>query len=447
MRNLLRCRRGTVGFATVIALAPLIGVVALGGEAASWYVTKQHAQNAADAAAYSGALYVACTLGSSCKDTQTAVYRGKEFAAQNGFCNAGDTVYPGSVCPTTTSQSVAINRGAYSAGKWTTSATGNAVQAIVSQTQPAYLASALGLTTVQIGATAIAQVTTTPPPSCVSNCGCMLQTDTNPVGGIGLNMSNGVTVKLNTCGATVDATGKSALSVTGGAQLTAPSVSVAGGASLNNGGQINSKTSCSTNCSSNNGADVADPYANVPTPTSPGNAIALPSQNWGNYTLSPGVWTGNVNLSNGSTYTMLPGVYFVNGGNFTIGSATVTGAGVTIVVTSGTASIANGANVTITAPTTGATAGIAFFGSRSATESNVNSFAGGVTMKITGALYFPTQSLSFSNGVTTTGGSPCTQIIAGSISIVGGTTLNSTACPAGVLQVGGQATTSVVLIQ
>ena len=61
MHNLLRCRRGSAAFATVVALVPLIGVVALGGEAGSWYVTKQHAQNAADAAAYSGALRVACS--------------------------------------------------------------------------------------------------------------------------------------------------------------------------------------------------------------------------------------------------------------------------------------------------------------------------------------------------------------------------------------------------
>ena len=56
MHNLLRCRRGSVAFATVVALVPLIGVVALGAEAGSWYVTKQHAQNAADAAAYLGRL-------------------------------------------------------------------------------------------------------------------------------------------------------------------------------------------------------------------------------------------------------------------------------------------------------------------------------------------------------------------------------------------------------
>ena len=67
MRNLLHCRRGSVAFATVVALVPLIGVVALGAEAGSWYVTKQHAQNAADAAAYSGGLRLACsTLAAPC---------------------------------------------------------------------------------------------------------------------------------------------------------------------------------------------------------------------------------------------------------------------------------------------------------------------------------------------------------------------------------------------
>src|SRR5260221_5790830 len=67
MRNLLRSRRGSVAFATVIALVPLIGVVALGAEAGSWYVTHKHAQNAADSAAFSGALRLSCTMaGAAC---------------------------------------------------------------------------------------------------------------------------------------------------------------------------------------------------------------------------------------------------------------------------------------------------------------------------------------------------------------------------------------------
>ena len=120
MRNLLHSRRGSAAFATVIALVPLIGVVALGGEAGSWYVTKQHAQNAADAAAYSGGLRLACELAgsvlqrySNCSDSGLS---------RQGIClskrilQRGDsTAYPGRACsatlPAGTSQSVAIDIG------------------------------------------------------------------------------------------------------------------------------------------------------------------------------------------------------------------------------------------------------------------------------------------------------------------------------------------------
>jgi Flp pilus assembly protein TadG len=172
MRDLLRCRRGSAAFATIIALVPLIGVVALGAEAGSWYVTRQHAQNAADTAAYSGALRLACTIsGGSCDNTQTVDYRGKQFAAQNTFCTKNDstapddtTAYPGRQCaaslPARTSQLVTIEIGDYNAGTFTTppASSGNAVRATVSQTQPGYLAAVLNLTTVTIPARAIALV-------------------------------------------------------------------------------------------------------------------------------------------------------------------------------------------------------------------------------------------------------------------------------------------------
>src|SRR6266446_573092 len=155
MRNLLRCRRGSVAFATVIALVPLIGVVALGAEAGSWYVTKQNAQNAADAAAYSGALRVACSIPGKCDQAQDYVYRGRQFAARNAFCNAGDPSYPGSNCatplPAGTTQSVQIDQP-----------TSDRVRAIVSQHQPGYLSRVLGLFPggLDIRAQAIAQVQT-----------------------------------------------------------------------------------------------------------------------------------------------------------------------------------------------------------------------------------------------------------------------------------------------
>ena len=157
MRNLLRCRRGSAAFATVVALVPLIGVVALGGEAGSWYVTKQHAQNAADAAAYSGGLKLACDNVAPCTDTQSVDYRGKQFAAQNAFCNAGDTSYPGSRCatslPTGISQTVQMN----TLTAWN-GVPGNFVQATVQPATAGLPGHILGFPTVNIAAQAIAKV-------------------------------------------------------------------------------------------------------------------------------------------------------------------------------------------------------------------------------------------------------------------------------------------------
>src|SRR6516165_9356112 len=157
MRNLLRCRRGSAAFATVIAMVPLIGAVALGAEAGSWYVTKQRAQNAADAAAYAGALVLACSLAPPCTDTNTVDYRGKEFAAQNAFCNAGDTSYPGATCPATLPSGTTQTVQVATLTSWNGTG-GDFVQATVSQQQRAQLAAVLGFSTVTIPATAVASV-------------------------------------------------------------------------------------------------------------------------------------------------------------------------------------------------------------------------------------------------------------------------------------------------
>ena len=218
MRNLVRCRRGSVAFATVVALVPLIGVVSLGAEAGSWYVTRQRAQNAADAAAYSGGLRLECSIaaqtGVACIDTNSVDYRGKEFAAQNGFCNTGDAAYPGSRCATLAtgiSQTVQIA----SLTSWNGNS-GNFVQATVSQQQPAYLAALLGLTTVNVGATAVAQVNQLSKPPCVL-------TLKDPI-----TFQGSPTVSSSTCGIASDSTALNSIGFKGnnGIQINAPSYTV-----------------------------------------------------------------------------------------------------------------------------------------------------------------------------------------------------------------------------
>jgi hypothetical protein len=143
---------------------------------------------------------------------------------------------------------------------------------------------------------------------------------------------------------------------------------------------------------------------------------------------------------------MAAGVYFVNGGSFTVGGgATVTGTNVTIVLTGtsgnyATANMANGATVTLSAPPSGAmTAGIVFFGDRNAPASNQNNFAGGATLNITGAFYFPSQQVIFSNGVVSNS-SVCTQLIAGTIQFQGGATFSNNCTGTGARAIGGATT-------
>jgi hypothetical protein len=119
---------------------------------------------------------------------------------------------------------------------------------------------------------------------------------------------------------------------------------------------------------------MSDPYASVVMPTYSGCADGTnKSYGTGTWTLSPGVYCNGVSFTNAAIVTMNPGVYFLNQGSFNVGGAVqLTGTGVTIVLTSSTGSnyatftIGNGATVTLSAPTSGATAGIVFFGDRNA---------------------------------------------------------------------------------
>jgi hypothetical protein len=137
---------------------------------------------------------------------------------------------------------------------------------------------------------------------------------------------------------------------------------------------------------------------------------------------------------------MNPGVYIINGGSFNIGgNVQLTGTGVTIVLTGSgsnyaTATIGNGANVTLSAPTTGATAGMVFFGDPKGPTTNTESFEGGASEKLTGALYFPHQTVAYSNGTTTP--TTCTQLIGWHLQFKGGASFNSNCANAGTKGIG-----------
>ncbi|MGY3508521.1 TadG family pilus assembly protein [Bradyrhizobium lupini] len=420
MRHLLHSQRGSVAFATVIALVPLIGVVALGAEAGSWYVTRQHAQNAADSAAYSGALRLSCTMAGAACETQSVDYRGKEFAAQNGFCNYSPndaTAYPGRNCPTSlptrTSRVVQIDIGNYNAGTFTTpvAGTGNAVRARVSQQQPAYLAAVLGLTTVNIPAQAIAMVQQ-PSKACVLALGP--DSDALKLAG---NLSN-------------NGTGCALMSDTNVKLASTPTFTGSGWA-------VYGVRGCTPSGSCSN---VSVPHNYFMTYAS--NPLAkLDTQAFNSWsgkttkqtcsgTLVPNNSTnlyGDLTCTNGNAVNFSQGTYFFYNATIKITGGTVTGTNVNIVLLGNSSLSINGGTVNLSANLSNATYpdlnGV-LIDDQSSSAVKIN---GGGTVALGGAIYFPKADVTW-NGTTASANTTCSQVIAKTIDMSGGGYLSTQGC-------------------
>lgn len=178
-----------------------------------------------------------------------------------------------------------------------------------------------------------------------------------------------------------------------------------------------------------------DPYATLANPSPSSCSPQLSVGPNATATLSPGCYRG---IDIKGTATLSPGVYYVDGGSFSAGSqATITGDGVTIVLTSSTAatspsSIATlnmngGATIQLTAPTAGTYKGVLFYQDRRAQDSGANTVNGNAGSKLQGAFYFPSQELDFSgtSGMTT----DCLQLVALRLTFLGNTNV-SNQCPA-----------------
>ena len=100
LRRLFTDRRGATAVLFGISATVVIGMVGLGTEGGTWYLTKRDAQNAADTAAYAGATrlafaqgQLAAALGSAQSQARTAA---TETSTRNGFTSgqASTTVTP-----------------------------------------------------------------------------------------------------------------------------------------------------------------------------------------------------------------------------------------------------------------------------------------------------------------------------------------------------------------
>jgi Flp pilus assembly protein TadG len=388
----------------------LLGFVGLAVDVESLFHAKRQAQAAADAAAMAAAeeSYVSTSA------EQTAA---NQIAALNGF----------NVTPT-------INQVPTS-GNYTTATSGKYLEVIVSAPIKTFFAPLVTHTsTMTVSGRAVAAAGQTSP-----TCVCLEGTS-----GTDLNLSNDAKLTPTGCGTTVDSSSSSAVTIVGGSTLGGLSIGSIStnwdtSSNVNNGGSISSGTKVvegiSTKCS--------PPLPTVPTYTA-SSCTADPLTHYGNggssYSIGPGstystTQTGGVVCynsltvgSNNDSVNLNAGIYVINNGelHFESGAnnASNTGGDGVFFYLVGTASLVidNGANVNLTAPSSGTYAGILVF--QDSADTSAMSIQGGSNVSFNGAIYAPAANVTLGNG---SGTSIDADLVANTLTMNGGGTLNATA--------------------
>lgn len=246
---------------------------------------------------------------------------------------------------------------------------------------------------------------------------------------VGVTMQGNASVNMG-CGIITNSKATSAVSAGGSSVVVATPVAAVGG--LQSSSNFVSPTTLQP-------YHVAqpDPFASLPDPVLPNCSNKQTVQpNDPATTIQPGCYRG---MDLKGTVTLAAGVYYIEGSSFSVGSqATVIGTDVTIILTSNTAatnpsSIATidmngGANVQLTAPTSGTYAGVLFYQDRRAQDSGTNKINGNSSSKFQGAIYMPQQEVMFSgtSGMNTN----CLQIVSRRVVFTGNNDINNQ-CPSG----------------
>lgn len=402
IRALWNAHRGTVAIVFGLCAATLCGIGGLAVDVSYWQTKQVSMQGAADMAALSA------EIANDLRNGDAIATEAKGIAANMGYVDGSNNV------------TVTVNQPPQS-GNYTGNS--NAIEVIVSQPQPRFLASMFMGSNPTVSARSVAV------PG--SGDACLIALDTgNPpndtgivgAGNGGLNVSGGGTMSLQKCDVYVNATNSSSIDMTGGGTLKADYITTDGG--------VSGTVTANDQLTKNNANPTPDPYSttrSIPawsmtgcdTTTNVSGSISNPS----------GVKVYCSGISIGSTATFAPGVYIITG--TMQATATINGTGVTFVLSSktssdiGTFKMLSGTTINVSAPTSGTTAGIAFWAD-GALPHEADNFAAGSISNITGAVYLPSHLVNYSGSAQAS--STCFQLVADEISISGAANFTHTNC-------------------
>lgn len=435
MTKLLRDGRGNALIIAGAALPLIIGAAGLATDTVQWALWKRQLQRAADSAALAG-VYAEAQSGAvgACSN-----YTSSTYVQPVGWdVKRNNKAWPTTTCtvqnPPTTGSYTADNK---------------AVKVTLSVQQILPFSGFFVSTAPTITAAATATLQDTG-----SYCLVALKNTTDP----GITVGGSSLVNLG-CGAISNSTSQTgAISSNGNAYtFTASPVAAVGGlpSDLASHGASNLQP---------NHIAEPDPFAGKYPTTVPSG---MPCTNFQShtYTVNNG---GNSNNGNGGggtphlsvgcysqfnpsgsgTYVMDPGTYYLDSTDFSPGgSVTLTGSGVTIILTGtnpGSISISGNQTLQLSAPTSGTYSKMLFIQASNATTDNLNKINGNAGSYFDGGMYFPNGTAQFngSSGSMT----QCAMVVADVVVFTGNTNLqNSLTRPDGTACTANQTVTAKIV--
>ncbi len=360
-------RRGAIAILFALLLPALMALMGFAVDVGFFYVEQQRLQVAADAAAIGAALLLP-------NQPTTAQLQAAALQAANDATG-------GSLIGTL-------------ATPITVAATSSALTVTLASQSHGFFAPALQVMAPTLQAKATAGTK--------SSSACVLALAT--AGGTGIQVDNMGRITATNCGIFSDSSASNSIYLNSGT-ISGQSVGAVGTVSLSNSGS----NTLSPNPAVSGASAKANPFAGM-TALTPGSC-SYPSGTsftaWQStpyhFTQSQNVFCGDTTIGgNGTTDIFDPGVYYVVNGNLTFNNASVNSVqGVTFVLTGSAPGAFSWTNYSgtfqMSAPTSGATAGILVWQTCGSGSVGTNEFAGGSTMQISGAFYAPCGTLELSN--------------------------------------------------
>jgi Flp pilus assembly protein TadG len=453
LRFFLRDRRGATAVIIAVTLLPLFAFAGLGVDVGIWYTVKRQAQSATDVAALSGAMELAAGKGVAGGPATTDIQNLAKYGAMNNLsANAATSLTVATGCTAPSANQICVNNPPSFPGS-TFTGDSNFVEAILAQPGVSIFSGLVGYTNAPI-------VRTRAVAGLKAFASCMLALNTT---GKDLTNSGNANLTLNNCSFISDSTSNDSIRFNGGVTMTAAAISTAGGDVINGNSNLISPPITT------NAPAVSDPYAGQITYSLTG--LLNKGCSSGGATLQPGLYGGScargstppMNFSAGTTTTLCPGVYYLDGednqgeafvisGNGTVVKmGTVTdgcaagSAGVTIIATCSSGNNCGGGfnvggtgsntpTVTLSAPSTAVNAPplkipaeILFYqdAAKADTNKGTTTLAGGSAVSLNGVVYTPAGQIGLNGSPSFNG---CTELIAGSFIISGTPSMTRPAC-------------------